>query len=111
MKRIMLWTVAVVGGSGVALAQTPAPTTPMPTMPAEVVTPGAVTPGAVTPGSVVPGANSFTEAQARSRIEKAGYTDVGALVKSDDGIWRGTAKKDGADVTAAVDFKGNVITR
>lgn len=97
MKRIALWTAAVIGGCGIAYAQTPAPTpAPMPAAPAE---------------SPLPGANSFTEAQARSWIEKAGYTDVGGLVKSEDGIWRGPARKGGMSVTVAVDFKGNVTTR
>lgn len=97
MKFIPILTAAVIGGCGVAFAQTPAPApTPMPA-------PSATTPQA--------GANSFTEAQARSWIEKAGYTDVGALVKSEDGVWRGSAKKNGVNVAVAVDFKGNVTPR
>ena len=57
-----------------------------------------------------PGANSFTEAQARSWLEDAGYTDVGTLMQSDDGIWRGQAKRNGAAVTVAVDYKGTIST-
>ena len=57
----------------------------------------------------VAGANSFTEAQARSRIEAMGYSGVGALVKDAQGVWRGPAMKDGKQVTVAVDFKGNVV--
>ncbi|MDX8451169.1 DUF4142 domain-containing protein [Mesorhizobium sp. VK9D] len=38
----------------------------------------------------VPGANSFTEAQAKSRIQDAGFANVSALTKDDQGIWRGT---------------------
>ena len=56
------------------------------------------------------GANSFTENQARKRVEDAGYTKVGALQKDDKGVWRTTAMKDGASVAVAVDFKGNVTT-
>jgi hypothetical protein len=55
-----------------------------------------------------PGANSFTEAQAKSRLEGAGYSNVSALRKDDQGIWRGTAMKDGKRVNVAVDFKGNI---
>ena len=55
-----------------------------------------------------PGANSFTEAQARSRLESAGYTNVSALKKDEQGIWRGTAMKDGKQMTVAIDFKGNI---
>jgi hypothetical protein len=52
--------------------------------------------------------NSFTQSQARGHIEKAGYTDVGALTKTPDGRWTGTAKKDGKPVKVSVDFKGAV---
>jgi len=97
MKFIPILTAAVIGGCGVAFAQTPAPApTPMPA-------PSATTPQA--------GANSFTEAQARTWIEKAGYTDVGGLVKSEDGVWRGSGKRNGTSVTVSVDYKGNVSTR
>lgn len=102
MKRIPLWTAAVIAGCSVAAAQTSAPT-PMPTTPA--------TPSTSSPGSPMPGANSFTEGQARSWIEKAGYTDVTGLMKSADGIWHGSARKNGASVAVAVDYKGNVTSR
>jgi hypothetical protein len=57
------------------------------------------------------GANSFTEAQARDHIAKAGYTEVGALSQTPDGLWQGTATKDGASVSVSVDYQGNVTTR
>ena len=56
----------------------------------------------------LPGANSFTEAQARSRLEAAGYSAIGALSKDAQSIWRGPAMKDGKSVTVAVDYKGNL---
>ena len=56
------------------------------------------------------GANSFTENQARKRVEEAGYTKVGTMQKDDKGVWRSMAMKDGASVAVAVDFKGNVTT-
>lgn len=59
----------------------------------------------------VPGANSFTESQAKERVTQAGLTDVGALAKDDAGVWRGKAKRGGADVDVAVDFKGNVVVK
>lgn len=55
-----------------------------------------------------PGANSFTEEQARSRIEAAGFSDVSDLRKDDQGIWRGRAMRDGRQVGVAMDFRGNV---
>ena len=55
------------------------------------------------------GANSFTEGQAKSRIEGAGFSGVSALKKDDQGIWRGTATKNGASMGVALDYKGNVV--
>lgn len=56
----------------------------------------------------VAGRNSFTEGQAKSRIEGAGYTNVTALAKDDNGVWRGKASKGGATSNVSVDFEGNV---
>lgn len=55
-----------------------------------------------------PGANSYTEAQARSAIEGAGYTGVGALTQDANGVWMGKATKNGAEATVSVDYKGAV---
>ena len=57
------------------------------------------------------GANSFTEAQAKDRIEKAGFSQVAGLKKDAQGIWRATANKGGAKVNVSVDFRGNVTTQ
>jgi putative membrane protein len=59
----------------------------------------------------VPGANSFTEAQAKDRIQDAGYADVSALAKDDNGVWRGQATKDGKTVSVALDYQGNVTSQ
>lgn len=59
----------------------------------------------------LPGANSFTEAQVRSRLEGMGYSAIGGLAKDDQSIWRGTATKDGTSVKVAVDYKGNVVAQ
>jgi hypothetical protein len=59
----------------------------------------------------VSGANSFTEGQARSRIETNGYSNVSDLQKDGDGVWRGKAMKDGKAVDVSLDFQGNVIAR
>ena len=55
------------------------------------------------------GANSFTEDQARSRIEAKGYTKVSGLTKDSDGIWRGKGMKGAATENVAVDYQGNVF--
>jgi hypothetical protein len=55
-----------------------------------------------------PGHNSFTQDQARGRIQDAGYTDIGTLSQTADGVWTAQAKKDGKTVDVFVDFKGAV---
>jgi opacity protein-like surface antigen len=57
----------------------------------------------------VAGRNSFTEGQAKSAIEKAGYNKVSDLKKDDNGVWRGKASKGGSSTNVSVDFQGNVI--
>ncbi|QDC02748.1 DUF4142 domain-containing protein [Mesorhizobium sp. 8] len=59
----------------------------------------------------VPGANSFTEAQAKDRIQNAGYADVSGLAKDDNGVWRGQATKDGKTLSVALDYQGNVTSQ
>jgi hypothetical protein len=56
----------------------------------------------------VAGRNSFTEGQAKSRIEAAGYSNVSDLQKDNDGVWRGKADKAGTKADVSVDFQGNV---
>ena len=60
-------------------------------------------------GAPFEGANSFTEDQARSRIENAGYSNVSNLKKDDKGIWRGTASEGDAKKNVALDYRGNVV--
>jgi hypothetical protein len=57
------------------------------------------------------GANSFTESQARSRLEGVGLTNVTDLKKDDDGIWRGKATRQGKSVTVGFDYKGNIAAQ
>ena len=56
----------------------------------------------------VAGANSFTMNQAKSQIEAKGYTRVAKLKKDENGVWRGTATKDGKPGPVSVDYQGNV---
>jgi len=56
----------------------------------------------------VAGRNSFTEGQAKSKIEDAGFKSVSDLKKDDNGVWRGKANKDGKTMQVSVDFQGNV---
>ena len=43
----------------------------------------------------VKGSNSFTEGEAKSRIEKMGFANVSDLKKDEHGVWRGQAMKNG----------------
>ena len=63
------------------------------------------------PGAPVAGANSFTEGQAKSRIESNGFSNVTELRKDDQGVWRGKATKDGRNVAVSLDFQGNVTSQ
>jgi hypothetical protein len=58
----------------------------------------------------VAGRNSFTESQAKSKIEEAGYSGVTDLKNDDNGVWRGTASKGGSSTNVSLDFQGNVNT-
>jgi hypothetical protein len=62
-----------------------------------------------TTAAPVAGKNSFTEAEAKDRLEKHGYTAVSGLKKDDQSIWRGTAMKDGKSTSVAVDYQGNIV--
>jgi hypothetical protein len=64
-----------------------------------------------TEATQTPGSNSFTEGQAKGHIENAGYTDVTGLTKTPDGLWSGSAKKDGKTVQVTVDFRGAVSAK
>jgi hypothetical protein len=65
-------------------------------------------PGENNSNKPVEGRNSFTEDQAKTRIEAAGYSQVSALKKDDAGVWRGKASKGGAVKDVSLDFQGNV---
>lgn len=65
--------------------------------------------GSLAQEALAPGANSFTEGQARGRIEEAGFGQVTDLRKDDQGIWRGRATRNGSPTEVGVDFKGNVV--
>lgn len=73
--RLLTCLAALAFTTAVAIAQTPAVKSPSENNPA----------------APVPGANSFTEGQAKSRIEGAGYSDVSGLTKDANGVWIGKA--------------------
>jgi opacity protein-like surface antigen len=102
----MILAAALVSASALsALAQT----TPPPTSNGD--TPAVATPDSKNATAPVEGANSFTEDQAKSRIEKAGFTDVKNLMKDDKGIWMAAGMKDGKAVNIALEYQGNVVAK
>jgi len=135
LTATLLAGTALVQGSGSALAQvTPGNTAPGATSNAPM--PGVSTSTGATPGTGVVdrntgaaaasgdrnqavtttnanaseparGANSFSEGEARRRLESNGFGGVGSLTKDDGGVWRGTATKDGQTVQVWLDYKGN----
>lgn len=131
MKRVAATTVILLAGAVSALAQTspsqPAapqatPSAPSTDMPKNTDAPKTPTAPAVPPassssgssmdksglGGPAAGANSFTENQAKSRLESSGYSNVSGLKKDDNGIWRATAQKDGKSETVMLDYQGNI---
>ncbi len=107
MKQLLIaaFVGAAVIGSGAAFAQTP---------PSSSTTPPAIATGkgdSNTTAAPVAGKNSFTEGEARDRLEKHGYTAVSGLMKDDQSIWRGTAMKDGKSVSVALDYQGNIVAK
>jgi hypothetical protein len=101
LKTVTSFAAALVLVSASALAQTPAQDGPGNN--------AINSPNQNNSTAPVSGANSFTEGQAKSRVEDSGYTNVSTLTKDDNGVWRGTAQKDGNTVRVSVDFQGNVI--
>lgn len=106
MRRISFIVAALLFSSLQVMAQSNPPANPGANTPA-VNTPNSPP----NPGAPAAGANSFTEGQAKSRIEAKGFTAVSDLKKDDAGVWRGQAQQSGKTVTVSVDFQGNVVAK
>ncbi len=101
MHRFSLGTLVVVASMSIVCplaAQTP-------------TEPPIATAPSTDPNAPLAGANSFTENQAKERMEKAGFTQVSGLKKDDNGIWRGSAMMGGAKTNVALDYRGNVVAK
>jgi putative membrane protein len=102
MPRLLLRTLVIVASvalTGPLSAQTSPTDPPIATSPSN------------DPNAPLAGANSFTENQAKERMEKAGFTQVSGLKKDDNGIWRGTATMGGKQTPVALDYRGNVVAK
>lgn len=105
---------ALLAGTAVAQTTPPAssiPASPVPASPVAPANPAINSTGPNNPGAPAAGANSFTERQAKARLNDQGFSDVGALTKDKDGIWRGKATRNGQTVDVGVDYQGNVVAR
>jgi hypothetical protein len=109
MKHITAIAVAASLFAGTAAFAQSTTTAPQPS---NTPSPAAVSSSANprTTAAPVAGANSFTEGQARSRIEAKGFGNVSGLQKDNKGIWRATAMKDGKSQTVSLDYQGNVVS-
>ena len=106
MKTMIIAAALLTASSLSAAAQTAAPAAST-----DANTPAVSTSDTANPAAPVAGKNSFTEAQAKERIEKNGFIDVGSLKLDDNGIWQATAKKDGVSKTVSLDYQGNIVAK
>lgn len=72
--------------------------------------PAIASPEIVNSVELVAGANSYTEEQAKGRLEEAGFTSVADLVLNQDGFWTGSAFFDGRELHVKMDYQGNIAT-
>jgi hypothetical protein len=104
--RHILPALFLVCATGVALAQSASPpANPNPSTPAISNT------DRNNSGAPAAGANSFTEGQAKSRFEGAGYSNVSNLAKDKDGVWRGKGSKGGKSMDVSLDYQGNIVAK
>lgn len=103
MKKI-IFAAAIICAAGLPARAQTTPST-------DGETPAVATPDQENPTAPVAGANSFTEDQARARIEEAGYTNVADLKLDANGIWQASATKDSKQVTVSLDYQGNIVAQ
>ncbi|QEL26005.1 PepSY domain-containing protein [Bosea sp. F3-2] len=99
MKKLLIASLIATATTFGALAQT-ATTSPVPSPK-----------GDADKNAPLPGANSFTEGQAKSRLEANGYSQVGPLTKDADGVWKGSATHGGTKLNVTVDYRGNITRK
>jgi len=73
--------------------------------------PAVKSPKDMTQAPLAQGKNSFTKAEARARIQAAGYSNVHHLVLDSNGLWQAKALQAGESVSVALDYKGNVASQ
>jgi protein CpxP len=111
MKLLMVATAAaglLVGGADLAQAQQGSNAAPTANTTTSKDSNQAVATTRGNQATPAKGANSFTMAEAKSRLERDGFSNVGELKKDADGVWHGQAQKGGNTTTVWLDYKGNV---
>ena len=103
MRSMLIGTALAALLAGSAIAAT-TPNDNAPSNPAVKTTEGN------NPGAPASGANSFTQGEAKSRIEARGYAQVTGLNKDKQGLWHAKAMKDGKSTDVALDYQGNVVS-
>ena len=104
--RYLLASTIICLSCATSFAQTAAPAANK-----DAQTPAVSTTSGNNAGAPAAGANSFTEGQAKSRIEAAGYSNVSGLAKDKDGVWRGKGTKAGASTDVGLDYQGNIVAK
>ncbi len=109
-------TIALIGASGVAFAQsgttTPSTPSPSPGMPSTNMPSTSMPPSATntpSPSALNPSTTTAAEAAARSKIEAAGYSGVKGLTMAPNGTWRGIGMRDNVEVAVSIDSSGQVM--
>lgn len=98
-------TVVSVGCARAQEGSTPSPN------PGAAANPAVKSPSDTGSSTLAKGQNSFTKGEAKTRIEKAGYTDITGLAKDANGLWQAQAMHNGQHVNVALDYKGNVSSQ
>jgi len=106
-----LTRIVIIGGLAAGLAIAPNADAQMTAPTGNTTAPLAATraESAVVPAAQLEaGSNSYTEGQARSRLESNGFSAINGLRKDDNGFWRATATRGGTAGDVAMDFQGRI---
>lgn len=108
MNRTAILAIVLATTSGTAMAQTAETPQRSTTTPPAITNPNNT---ARTTAAPVPGKNSFTENEARKRLEDNGYAQVAELAKDADSIWHAKAVKAGRPTKVTLDYQGNITEK
>ena len=100
--RLFTLALGALAITGIAVAQE------QPSQQTAPIKPSVTTRDSTNPMAPVKGKNSFTESQAKDRIEKKGFTEITNLKLGEDGVWRASAQKNGVPISVALDYQGNI---